>query len=90
MDTLHTLRDISVVLLAIQCFVVLLVPAALVYLMVRGLLWVQRKIRLYSPAVQGGFRRAATTAESASHRVASPVMRVNGLSARVRRMRDVL
>ncbi len=88
--SLATLRDIAVVLIAIEVFVVLLFPTILLFFVVRGLLWVQKKIRSYSPLVQGVFQQAAEIAETTSHKVATPVISVDAFAARVRRMRSVL
>ena len=69
-----TLRDISVVLIAIQVFVILLIPGAVAYYAVRGTSWVLRQTRTYSPLVQAKFRQAAGIADKASQKVAAPLI----------------
>lgn len=88
--TLANWRDLAVVLLAIEAFFISLIPAAILYLAVRGMLWVIRKLRAVAPIVQGAFRKAATISEQASHRMAAPVIATSAALARVGRVRSAV
>ncbi len=87
---LAVLRDISVVIIAIEVFIILLAPTVAVYLVLRGMTWVLGRARRYAPVVQGYFRQGAQITDQASQKVAAPVIAVEAFAARVRRMRSVL
>ncbi len=91
MTTLTILTDISIIILAIQLFIILLVPGIILYFVVfKGVLRLPTLIRQYAPLVQFQFRRAAEVSEEASHKVAAPVMAVEVFVARLQRMRRAL
>lgn len=83
--TLETWRDLAVVLLALEAFVFSLIPAALLYLAVRGMAWVLKQLRTLAPKVQSYFCKAAQMADQASGRVAAPIIAVNTASAQLNR-----
>ena len=83
-------RDLSVVLLAIPAFVFSLIPAVLLYLCVRGMSLVLRKLGLVAPQVQGYFRQAANVGEQASQKVAAPIIGISAAVAPVRHWRTVI
>jgi hypothetical protein len=83
--TLANWRDLAVVFLALQVFVVCLVPAALLFLMVRGISWVLRQAQGAAPRVQGVFQKAARITDQASQRVAGPIIAADALATQVGR-----
>jgi hypothetical protein len=89
-ETIALLRDISVVIIALEVFVICLVPGVILFFIVKGLFWVERKIKYFAPLVQYRFRQVADITEKTSQKVAAPVMSVNASAARVRRVRQVI
>ncbi|PKO21743.1 MAG: hypothetical protein CVU38_12970 [Chloroflexi bacterium HGW-Chloroflexi-1] len=83
-------RDLSIVLLAIEAFIISLAPAVLFYLCVRGISWVLEQIRTYAPQVQGYFRQGAEIAENVSQKIAAPFVAISAAAAQVRRWRSAL
>jgi Na+-transporting methylmalonyl-CoA/oxaloacetate decarboxylase gamma subunit len=83
--TLADWRDLAVVLLALEAFVLSLLPAAIFYLAVRGMSAALRKFRPLASQVQGYFRQAAQTADQLSRRAVAPIIAVNAAAAQVGR-----
>lgn len=83
--TLANWRDLAVILLALEAFIISLVPGAILYFAVRGMLWLIRKLRVTAPTVQGYFAKAAVISEQASQRIAAPFI---GASARIAQTRQ--
>ena len=90
MSAIPILRDIAVVLLAIEIFVVMLVPVVITYFAVRGVSWLQRQLRTYAPPVQGGFRKAASVAEQVSQKIAEPFIVTSAGVTQARHVRSTL
>ncbi len=86
--SLETLRDIAVVIIALEVFVMLVAPTVMLFLAVKGLGWVMRKLKYYAPMVQMRFRQVADTADRFSGKVAEPVIASSAYAARVRRVRQ--
>lgn len=86
--TLANWRDLAVLLLALEAFIISLVPGVILYFAVRGLLWVIRKLRATAPTVQGYFHKAADISEQVSQRAAAPFITTNATLARVNRWRS--
>ncbi len=86
--TLATWRDLSVILLAIEAFLMVLIPGIVLYLAIRGMSWATRKLRSTAPVVQNAFRKVASISEQASHRVASPIIATSATMAQVRSLRS--
>jgi hypothetical protein len=78
-------RDLAIVLLVLEALILSLIPAALIYLLIRGMLWTLKRIRAYAPPVQGYFRRASDVSEQVSRRIAAPFISANATAARVQR-----
>lgn len=72
--TLANWRDLAVVLLVIEAFIISLVPDIVLYFAIRGMSWVLENLRAKAPTVQSYFRKAATVSEQASQRVAAPII----------------
>jgi hypothetical protein len=87
--TLPDWRDLAVALLAIEAFLIGLVPAVALFFAVRGMRWVTNKVRHGTPIVQGYFQRAARISEKASRRVATPIIRLAAEAARARQLTHV-
>ncbi|MCX6033174.1 MAG: hypothetical protein NT169_28305 [Chloroflexi bacterium] len=83
--TLENWRDLAVVLLALEAFVLSLIPAALLYLAVRGMTWALKQLRALAFKGQGYFRKAAQVTDLISRRVAAPIIAVNTASAQFNR-----
>jgi hypothetical protein len=88
--SLVTLRDMAVVLIALEVFIALLVPSVALVFIVRGSFWVLAQMRKYAPVVQTPFRQAAEISDRVSHKVVAPVIAMDAFAAQVRRMRSVL
>ncbi len=86
MSTLFTLTNLSILVIAFQVFVIMLVPAVLFYFLIRGVGWLQINIRLYGPQARGAFRQVAQVTEDASHKAALPVIAVSTTTARAGRV----
>jgi hypothetical protein len=89
-QTLALLRDIAVIIIALELFVMLLVPAVILYFIVKGTYWVERQMKHLAPVAQLRFRQLAEATEKASHKAAAPVMTAEENAARVRRIRQVI
>ena len=83
--TLPDWRDLAVVLLAIEAFLIGLVPAVALYFVIRGMQWVTKKVRHGTPIVQGYFQHAARMSEKVSRRVAGPIISLESGAARTDR-----
>lgn len=90
LSTLATLTDISVVILAIEAFVILLVPGVIVFFAIRGINWLQRQLRKYGPMARFRFNQAAQISEDMSHYAAAPFIAASATSARLRRIQSVV
>jgi len=85
--TLAGWRDLAIVFLAVQIFVVCLLPGVVTFFSIRGVLWAQRQARQYGPLALDKFQQAARLAETGSQKVAAPVLASSAALARVQRMR---
>jgi hypothetical protein len=83
--TLTNWRDLAVVLLALEAFIMGLVPVAIFFFLVKGLLWLIRKLRATAPIVQSYFRKAAEISETVSQRASAPIIAASATSAKVQR-----
>ncbi len=86
--TLANWRDLAVVLLALEAFVMGLLPAAILYFCVRGISWTLRKVRGYVPPAQGVFHKIAATSDDISRRIAAPLISLSATGAQLRRMQQ--
>ncbi len=86
--TLDTWRDLAVILLVMQAFVLVLIPGVVLFFAIRGMSWVRRKLRAGAPVVQGYFRKAAAISEQVSHRAAAPIIAISATMAQVRSFRS--
>jgi hypothetical protein len=88
--TLDTLTSIAVIIIAVQVFIIMLVPLVLFFFSIRGINWVQKQVQGYGPQVRGVFRQAAQITEDTSLKVTAPLIEVKANAARVGRMRAAL
>ncbi len=86
--TLANWRDLAVIWLAIQAFILSLIPGVILFFAVKGMLWVIRKLRGVAPVVQGYFRKAALISEQVSHRAAAPFIATSATLAQADRWRS--
>jgi len=84
------LRDLAVVLLAAEAFLLSLIPGVILYFAIRGTSSLIRKLRDVAPTVQGYFRKATNLTEEASQRVVTPVIAVHTTLAQFRSWRVAL
>jgi hypothetical protein len=88
--TLENWRDLSIILLAVEAFVIVMVPAAVFFFTIKGVLWMNRKISIAGPIVRGYFRKAERSTKIASDRIAAPFITASATTARVKRWQHVL
>jgi uncharacterized membrane protein len=87
--TMTLLRDISVVILAVETFFVCIVLVAVLYFAIRGTSATITKVRIYGPRARGYFRNMATSAENTSQKIAGPLVAASSARARAARMASV-
>jgi hypothetical protein len=87
--TLANWRDLAVVLIAIEVFILCLVPGVILYFIVRGLSWLIAQVRHYGPLVRARFAYVAELAERYSHKPVEPILQAHELRAKVPRMGEV-
>ncbi len=88
--TLDNWRDLAVVLLALEAFLLSLIPGVILYFGVRGVSQLIRKLRTLAPTVQGYFRKAATLTEEVSQHAVTPVIAASAALAQLRGWRTAL
>jgi hypothetical protein len=89
-SAIPTLRDIAVVIIALEVFIMLLIPAVILYFSVKGISWVQKQVQKFGPMVRFRFAQAAQITEEFSHKAAAPVIVTSASVARVKRVRATL
>ena len=75
------LRDVSVILLAIESFVLLLIPAAILAASVYGVHWLRRKLPLLFAQVRKYLVLVQLYVNRASAAAAAPVIRMHAVAA---------
>ncbi len=78
-------RDAAVILLVIESFVLKLVPLALYYLGLRGVIKLQQKLRPILTQAQGYARQADRSIERGSLQIARPFIWLNSRATGIRR-----
>jgi hypothetical protein len=89
-QSLATLTDIAIIIIAVQLFIILLVPAVIFFFSIRGVSWAQTQTKLYGPRVRGIFRQVAEVSEEASNKVMVPLLVAETGATRVNRIRAAL
>jgi hypothetical protein len=79
-------RDLAVILLVIEAFIMVLVPGVILYFSLRGMLWLIRKLRIWMPQLQSYFYKASEITRRVSEKIAAPVIALDATSARVKGM----
>lgn len=79
-------RDLSVVLLCLEGFVLLLIPAAILFFAVKGMNALHRKLHEIFPKVQGVFRQVNRVTRQVTDKVAEPVIKAGAQAAQVQAM----
>ena len=82
--TLPVWRDVSVVLLAVEAFVLALVPLAVLYVANKGFLRLRSSLRSLFPRVLDQARRVERITTKVSGWIVSPIIGAYGLLAHVR------
>lgn len=80
-------RDLSIVLLSLEAFVLMLIPGALFFFSLKGLRAIETKMLEISPKVQGVFRQANLKTNQVSDKLAAPFIAASAANARVKAMR---
>ena len=73
----------SIILLCIEAFVLMLVPAIILFFSIRGLWSAERKMREVSPKVQEVFRRVNTVTHQTADKIVEPVIKVSEKTAQI-------
>jgi hypothetical protein len=79
-------RDMSLVLLCLEAFVIMLVPGAIFFYSIKGMRELEKKMREVSPQVHGVFHRVNQVTRQTSDKVASPFIAVSAANAQVKAM----
>lgn len=82
--TLANWRDLSIIWLALLALIFSLVPAAISFLMVKGMLALNRKLREFFPKIYGYCRKADQITDQVSRKIVAPVIVAHEKSAQVR------
>jgi hypothetical protein len=83
--SLEQLRDLSLVIIGVETFLLCLVLAVVIFLAIRGTSQAILKVRMYGPAARGYFRRMAEGAEKNSQKLTAPFVSASSTRARVER-----
>ncbi len=76
-------RDLSVVLLCLEAFIMTLIPGAIIFFSIKGLRALEKKLREVSPKVQGVFHTVNRATRQASDKAASPFIAASAANAQV-------
>lgn len=88
--TLDNWRDLAIILLAVEAFLLSLIPGVILYFAIRGISSLIRKLRSVAPVVQGYFRKAATVTEEVSQKAVTPMIAASATMAQLRGWRSAL
>ena len=80
--TIPSWRDLSIVLLSLEAFVLLLIPGAALFMAIRGMGWILNRGRPALRDLQGWTSRVSVETEKVCARVVGPVVRARVLPAR--------
>jgi hypothetical protein len=83
--TLEQLRNLSIVILAVETFFVCVVLAVVLFFAIRGTTQAIAKVRIYGPRARATFRRMAISAEQTSQKITAPFVSTSSTRARVER-----
>jgi uncharacterized membrane protein len=83
--TLEQLRNLSIVILAVETFFLCGVLAVVLFLAIRGTTQAIAKVRIYGPRARGAFRRITVSAEQTSQKITAPFVSASSTRARVER-----
>ena len=79
--TISSWRDLSVVLLSLETFVLLLIPGAVLFVAIRGTRWVLDRGRAGLRDVQGWAAKASEETDKVCARLVGPAVKVRVLPA---------
>jgi hypothetical protein len=83
-------RDLSVVLLAAECFVGVLIVGVITYFCIRGIFWVKAQLRAVGSVARYWMARIERGVERAAGIAREPALRAGGGGAAVRAVVDAL
>ncbi len=90
MTTLINLTNISIVIIALEVFVMLLIPGIIFYFLNRGMIWILTQVRIYGPLGRYYAAQAARVTEDLSHKAAAPLIEVSATMTRINRIRSAV
>lgn len=77
-------RDLSVILLVLEAFILTLVPGVIFFFSIKGLQALERKLREFTPKVQGVFQQVDHTSRRVSDKVAAPFIAASAARAQLK------
>lgn len=83
--SLEQLRDLSLVIIGVETFLLCLVLAVVLVFAIRGTSQAILKVRMYGPVARGYFSRMAQGAERSSQKLTAPMVSLSTARARVGR-----
>jgi uncharacterized membrane protein len=83
--TIEQLRNLSIVILAVETFFLCVVLAVVLFFAIRGTSEAIAKVRIHGPRARGAFRRMAVSAEQTSQKITAPFVSASSTRARVER-----
>ena len=86
METLTFWTAASIILLALEMMVLMLIPGAILFFSIRGMRAAERKMLEVSPRVQEVFRQVNVLTHRAADKIGAPVIKVEATNAQVRAM----
>jgi hypothetical protein len=88
--TLTHWRDLAVILLVLEAFILALVPGAILFFTIRGVGWLRKQLLAAAPVAQGYARKAAQMTTRVSDQVVQPIVSAHATSARLARLPSAL
>jgi hypothetical protein len=83
---IHLWRDISVVLLAVEAFVLAIVPLAILFVANKGLQRLRGSLRPVLPAIRARVQQVEVVTARAGELIVAPIIATYAFAARLRRV----
>lgn len=77
-------RDLSIVLLCLEAFIMVLIPGVIFFFSIKGLQMLEKKLREVTPKVHEVFHKVNHVTRQASDKAASPFIAASAASAQVK------
>lgn len=82
-------RNLAIIILGVQVFIMVIVVGAVVYLTNRGVLKAQQALQHYAPIAQDRLRQLAVISQQVSEKLATPIINAEAAGATARRWRTI-